>query len=276
MSIVVGQLRECISLATFYSFMKSPRSAFSATQARKRSASAPLSVSDSSWRTPTMLAGEMQGNSVFFNLNRKLKSRYMAALFQRPIRFRGGGCFFRSEQNCEVPCRSSTTLLRTSVPSAPIMATRNASDGGVVCSRASVTRENGPSGYSSSVMKERERATSNKNQLNSKGTRVIAIDEQFIKSEPDKRQYRSILLANNLQVLLVSDPNTDVEAGSVHLQTGHFDDPVHRPGLAHFHEHMLFLGTLKYPEENDFEDFLNKNGGSSNAYTDMEDVRFCL
>ena len=38
-------------------------------------------------------------------------------------------------------------------------------------------------------------------------------------------------------------------------------------GLAHFCEHLLFMGTEKYPSENDYEEFLSKNGGDSNAYT---------
>jgi insulysin len=33
---------------------------------------------------------------------------------------------------------------------------------------------------------------------------------------------------------------------------------------------MLFLGTEKYPKENDFDKFLSDNGGSSNAYTDED------
>jgi len=44
-------------------------------------------------------------------------------------------------------------------------------------------------------------------------------------------------------------------------------DPREIPGLAHFLEHMLFLGTEKYPEENEYHKFLAENGGSSNAYT---------
>ena len=33
---------------------------------------------------------------------------------------------------------------------------------------------------------------------------------------------------------------------------------------------MLFLGTSKYPQENHYKVFLNKNGGSSNAGTGMQ------
>lgn len=75
-------------------------------------------------------------------------------------------------------------------------------------------------------------------------TMLIADDASFLKPDRDPRRYRMIRLPNNLQVLLVSDQlavgGTGVEAASVHVQAGHFDDTV--PGLAHFHEHLLFLG----------------------------------
>lgn len=103
-------------------------------------------------------------------------------------------------------------------------------------------------------------------------SKIIA--EEFIKPDPDDREYRWIQLPNGLQVLLVSAPESDVEAAAVHVQAGHMDDPIDRPGLAHFHEHMLFLGTTKYPNENEYEAFLSKFGGSSNAYTDMEDTNY--
>ena len=105
-------------------------------------------------------------------------------------------------------------------------------------------------------------------------TVILANDEEFVKSQPDKRSYRAITLPNQLTVLLASDPTTDVEAASVHVRAGHFDDPPNRAGLAHFHEHMLFLGTEKYPKEEEYEDFLGRNGGMSNAYTDMEDTNY--
>jgi insulysin len=105
-------------------------------------------------------------------------------------------------------------------------------------------------------------------------TAVITPETAFVQPEPDRRQYRAIQLANGLKCLLVSAPESDVEAGAVHVKAGHMDDPADRPGLAHFHEHMLFLGTAKYPDENEYEQFLSKYGGSSNAYTDMEDTNY--
>lgn len=37
-------------------------------------------------------------------------------------------------------------------------------------------------------------------------------------------------------------------------------DPKDLPGLAHFCEHMLFLGTEKYPVENEYPRFLSEHG----------------
>jgi len=105
-------------------------------------------------------------------------------------------------------------------------------------------------------------------------SQTVADGDEFVKPPLDKRSYRAIKLPNNLQVLLVSDPETDVEAGAVHVKAGHFDDPADRAGLAHFNEHMLFLGSEKYTKEDEFEKFVAKNGGNTNAYTDMEDTNY--
>ena len=58
------------------------------------------------------------------------------------------------------------------------------------------------------------------------------------------------------------------------VNVGHASDPADLPGLAHFLEHMLFLGTEKYPEEGHYNQFLQERGGSSNAYTDFEHTNF--
>jgi len=45
------------------------------------------------------------------------------------------------------------------------------------------------------------------------------------------------------------------------VHVGHFSDPDGIPGLAHFCEHMLFLGTKKYPDEASYSNFLSAHGG---------------
>ena len=40
-------------------------------------------------------------------------------------------------------------------------------------------------------------------------------------------------------------------------------------GLSHYLEHMLFMGSTKYPDENEYEVYLTKHGGFSNAYTEL-------
>jgi len=94
----------------------------------------------------------------------------------------------------------------------------------------------------------------------------------IIKAPLDDRDYFTITLENGLRVLLCSDPSTNEAAVAMDVHVGASSDPVQVPGLAHFNEHMLFLGTKKYPQENSFESFLSNNGGSSNAFTDSEDT----
>ncbi|XP_050542253.1 insulin-degrading enzyme isoform X2 [Daktulosphaira vitifoliae] len=91
--------------------------------------------------------------------------------------------------------------------------------------------------------------------------------ENIEKSIGDSRLYRGLVLKNGLTALLISDPDTDKSAASLSVAVGSLSEPKDLPGLAHFCEHMLFLGTKKYPIENEFTQFLVQNGGSYNAYT---------
>jgi insulysin len=86
-------------------------------------------------------------------------------------------------------------------------------------------------------------------------------------SKNDPRSYRYLVLPNGLRVILVSDPKADKAAAALSVSVGSFSDPEEIPGLAHFLEHMLFLGSEKYPGENDYSEYLSENGGYSNAYT---------
>ena len=94
-----------------------------------------------------------------------------------------------------------------------------------------------------------------------------------VRTKPfDERQFRAIELDNKLRVLLVSDPSSSRSAAAMDVRAGSFSDPYAVPGLAHFCEHMSFLGTKKFPKEDEFSSFLASHGGSSNAYTDSEDT----
>lgn len=53
-------------------------------------------------------------------------------------------------------------------------------------------------------------------------------------------------------------------------------DPSSCQGLAHFLEHLLFMGSVKYPGENDYESFVSRHGGSDNAFTEWEYTLYSL
>lgn len=44
--------------------------------------------------------------------------------------------------------------------------------------------------------------------------------------------------------------------------------------MAHYLEHMLFLGTEKYPQQSEYMDYLSKNSGTFNAYTDLMETNY--
>ena len=94
------------------------------------------------------------------------------------------------------------------------------------------------------------------------------------KSPNDERAYRYVELANGLKALLASDPNADKAAASLTVFRGSFHEPDERPGLAHFLEHMLFIGTEKYPEVDGYQAFISAHGGSSNAYTASDHTNY--
>lgn len=41
-------------------------------------------------------------------------------------------------------------------------------------------------------------------------------------------------------------------SAALSMAVGSFRDPTTAQGLAHYLEHMLFMGTAKYPDENDY------------------------
>jgi secreted Zn-dependent insulinase-like peptidase len=93
-------------------------------------------------------------------------------------------------------------------------------------------------------------------------------------SPNDSREVAYFVLNNQLPVLLISDPNAEKAAAAMDVYVGSGEDPLDRAGLAHFLEHMLFLGTQKYPDSKEYQDFIQKHGGSHNAFTTLSHTNY--
>lgn len=110
----------------------------------------------------------------------------------------------------------------------------------------------------------------------------VQVLETPIKSENDTRDYRIIKLPNGLKAILIQqldDENSEQkseDAAAVYLvvRVGSFDEPPHVLGLAHFLEHLMFMGCEKYPGENSLIDFMAAHGGHTNASTTSEKTSY--
>lgn len=102
-----------------------------------------------------------------------------------------------------------------------------------------------------------------------------------MQSEKDKNLYHNYFLENGLEVLIVEDRNVkDITKESAFsclslcVGVGSFNEDRVRGGMAHFLEHMIFMGSKKYPDENLFSKLITQNGGYTNAYTEWEYTNF--
>ncbi len=82
-----------------------------------------------------------------------------------------------------------------------------------------------------------------------------------------ERKTAKIRLANGLEAFLISDPGTHQSCAALAVDVGSWQDPEEYPGMAHFLEHMLFMGTKAYPKEAEYMSYISDHGGSCNAYT---------
>ncbi|UVM04637.1 pyrroloquinoline quinone biosynthesis protein PqqF [Pseudomonas laurylsulfatiphila] len=74
-------------------------------------------------------------------------------------------------------------------------------------------------------------------------------------------------LANGLRVTLRHAPNLKRCAAALRVAAGSHDVPLAWPGLAHFLEHLLFLGTERFPAGQGLMAYVQSHGGQINART---------
>lgn len=123
----------------------------------------------------------------------------------------------------------------------------------------------------------------------------------ILKAPTNRLSYKDIRLRNGLRVVLISDPKSEEDekstaddeteddvdvkdeeqsmkddgsnddeieaAGALCVNVGSLEDPPDVQGLAHLMEHVITMGSTKYPEENEIDTFLGNVAGQSNAST---------
>jgi len=82
--------------------------------------------------------------------------------------------------------------------------------------------------------------------------------------------YKKLVLANGIKVFLISDKDARQSSASLAVNVGSWSNPKEYLGMAHFCEHMLFMGSKKYPDENAYWKYILDNSGTTNAYTSTD------
>ncbi|XP_018306510.1 nardilysin [Mycetomoellerius zeteki] len=106
-----------------------------------------------------------------------------------------------------------------------------------------------------------------------------------IKSENDKREYRSLRLPNGLEALLISDGYLTTSSSkdkkqekkaacSLCVNVGYFSDPPEFPGISHFLSYMLFQEPEKSSKQTNLENFILDCDGTNCVLVDHEYTTF--
>jgi len=88
-------------------------------------------------------------------------------------------------------------------------------------------------------------AVESQKQVSSSNSTIVRIVDNIKKSNSDSWNYRGLELSNEMLVVLISHPNIDKAAAALDVTIGSLADPRDVPGIAHFLEHMLFMGSSK-------------------------------
>ncbi|MEX6666209.1 pyrroloquinoline quinone biosynthesis protein PqqF [Pseudomonas sp. W2-17] len=84
---------------------------------------------------------------------------------------------------------------------------------------------------------------------------------------PNPISQRSLTLPNGLNVVLVSAPRLKRCAAALRVAAGSHNVSTRWPGLAHFLEHLFFLGTERFADDEKLMAFVQRHGGQVNAST---------
>lgn len=91
---------------------------------------------------------------------------------------------------------------------------------------------------------------------------------------PDSLRPHTETLANGLRVTLRHVPGLKRSAAVLRVAAGSHDAPLAWPGMAHLLEHLFFLGTERFPAEENLMAYVQRHGGQVNARTSERTTDF--
>ncbi|MCZ4337707.1 insulinase family protein [Shewanella colwelliana] len=103
---------------------------------------------------------------------------------------------------------------------------------------------------------------------------AFAIPKGTTGSQIETMPQDSFILDNGLKVLLLQNTGAQISGASISVAGGQMSSPATLQGLPHLLEHIIFLGSEKYPNPNDWHQFVSKHSGWSNGSTQSDLTRF--
>ncbi|MCI5052362.1 MAG: insulinase family protein [Simkaniaceae bacterium] len=105
-----------------------------------------------------------------------------------------------------------------------------------------------------------------------KGYEIVDDENAMEILTPDlaDREVAKIRLKNGLEALIISDPKAQNSAAALCVEVGSWHDPKGYAGMAHFTEHLLFMGSEKYPDESEYTQYIRDHSGVFNAFTALD------
>ena len=86
-------------------------------------------------------------------------------------------------------------------------------------------------------------------------------------------EHTTFELPNGLRVILHEDHSLPLVAVNIWYYVGGKDEPEGRSGFAHLFEHLMFMGTKKFPYPT-FDTKIEESGGSNNATTSSDRTNY--
>ena len=96
----------------------------------------------------------------------------------------------------------------------------------------------------------------------------------IIKPLIDNREYTYGIFSNNIKYVLIYDTTLIKTHVSVSVNCGYYNDYKYFYGIAHFIEHLLFMGSNKYPIENYYDKKIHEYNGDTNASTSCDTTNY--